>query len=132
MRAREIEAGREHWVRCRIEAVRKVPAALASDGHGGRGFPGVTVRRRVLVVERAPATGRYGAVVVEADVWECVNAHWFTAPGEITRAQLDGLLRWRRERRRWVVPVRQVIAPVAGRCQADAVAGRNDRTEMAS
>lgn len=134
MRARAVELGRDHWLRVRLRRVAPIPGRLASDGHGGRGFPAIVTRRRVTVVDRAPTTGRYGAVVVEADRMVCVNAHWFTGPGEVTQAQMSGRLRWRRERRRWTVPVRELIGPTPAAERPAGVegAGQNGRTGMAS
>jgi hypothetical protein len=107
MRARAIELGRDHFVRERHRAVRRV----TSVRDGGIGYAGTTTRRRVTVVDLVPpaAPRRPSRATVEAPVWVCVNAHWFTGPGELSRAMLAGELRYRRERRRWTVPVRDVV-----------------------
>jgi hypothetical protein len=107
VRARAIEQGRDYWVRVRLAPVKRV----TSVPHGGRGWPGWVGRRRATVVELVAETGRRQALaVVETDGWECANAHEFAA-AELSRAMLAGQLRYRPCRRRWTVPVRDVLSP---------------------
>ncbi len=105
MRARAIRPGHDYWLRVRIAPVRPV----SSVRHGGRGFPGWTVRQRVTAIDVAPGAGRPAVVTVEAIRWRCINAHWF--PNNLARAMVDGKLRYRPQPHRWTVPVRHVIAP---------------------
>jgi hypothetical protein len=111
VRARAIDTGRAYWVRVRIAPVTRIP--------GSRGFPGWVVRDRATVVEvLAGEPGRQGHAVVEAHRWVCVNAHQFEP--DVSRAMVDGLLRYRRVPHRWTVPVRDVLAPDHHQADADA------------
>jgi hypothetical protein len=83
------------------------------DAGGGIGFPGVTVRQRVTVVDLVSEPGRHGRAVVEAGRWVCVNAHWFAGePFGVARALIEGKLRYQLEPHRWTVPVRDVVGLV--------------------
>lgn len=107
MRARAITPGADYWVRVRLAPVKRV----TSVPNGGRGWPGWVGRKRATVVELVAEPGRRHALaVVETDGWECANADQFGA-AELSRAMLAGQLRYRPARRRWTVPVRDVLAP---------------------
>jgi hypothetical protein len=65
-------------------------------------------------------------VTVEAIRWRCINAHWF--PNDLSRAMVDGKLRYRPQPHRWTVPVRHIVAPAdntPGNADAGRAASRN-------